>query len=322
VNNDSRTTSIAEAVALEEREPWLSVPLYAWVQIVIVTGLFIYMHANIIETMMAIAKRDPDWSHAFLIPFFSLYFIHHDRRRILAAERRTCWWGLPIFFGGLAAYFLAIYPVRSIMSQGYTMIIEIVGIVLLLLGPRILRQVWFPIVYLVFAVKFSSRFWNLIAWRLQLLAAQSATGLLNVLGVDAEVRGSTIELWHDVDYLGTLNVAEACSGLRMLMAFAALGVAIVYLVKRPWWARLTLIVLTVPIAVTVNVVRVTITGLLHLVNPNLSSGDFHVLIGMFMVFPAVLLFLFTGWVLDHLFVDEEPAEADTDLLQDNTPTER
>ncbi len=301
------TTEYGLASDTAARPPgsWAEVPLHVWAQVVTLVLLFVYLHWNIISTMVDIAKRDPDWSHALLVPFFSLYFIHHHREKIFATQARTCWWGLLLFLFGLTAHLLAIFPVRSIMSQGYTTIIEIFGLILLLLGPRMLRILWFPAIYLVFAVKFSNRIWNLIAWKLQFLAAQSAAVLLNILGVEAEVKGSTIELWRGVDYLGALNVAEACSGLRMLVAFVALGVALVYLVERPLWTRLVLIALTVPIAVAVNVIRVTITGLLHLVNPELSAGDFHLFIGMIMVIPAVMLFLLVGWILDHIFIDVE-----------------
>lgn len=283
-------------------------PVHAWIQVAVIGGLFIWLHWHILDILGEIALRDSDWSHAFLVPLFSLYFIHHSRDRILAEAVRPCWYGLPLFLLGLLAYFMAVYPVQSIMFKGYAGIIELLGLCLLFLGPRMMRWLWFPVCYLGFGIKFSSRIWNVVAWRLQLIAAQSSVALLNLFGLDAEVKGATIELWRGVDYLGALNVAEACSGLRMLVAFTALGFAIVYLAPRPLWARLALLVLAVPIAVTVNVLRVTITGFLHLIDPDLSSGDFHVLIGMLMVFPAVALFLGVGWILDNLFV-HEPAPA-------------
>jgi exosortase len=307
--------AIAESEAPEHA--WSEVPPHVWVQVCTIAVLYVYLHWNLIMTMYDIAKRDHDWSHAVLIPFISLYFLHHNRQKILSIVPETCWWGFPVFLAGLVGHLLAIFPVRSIMSQGYTMIIELFGLVLLLLGPRLARVLWFPIFYLVFAIKFSNRYWNLVAWTLQLFAARSSVALLNILGVEAEVRGSTIEIWRGVDFVGALNVAEACSGLRMLMAFLALGAALIYIVERPWWARLALALLAVPIAVAVNVLRVTITGMLHLISPDLSSGDFHVLIGMFMVFPAMLLFLLVGWILDHILVVEHvPHDEDNDEAEE------
>ncbi|MDT8390224.1 MAG: exosortase/archaeosortase family protein [Lentisphaeria bacterium] len=290
-----------------------AIPGHVWARIAVIGALFVWLHMQILNTLGAIAMRDPDWSHSFLVPIFSVYFMYHYRAELLAERPTGSWLGLPVFLAGLIGYFLAVYPVQSIMLRGWMAILELLGICLLLLGPRMMRWVWFPVCYLAFGVKFSGRIWNVVAWRLQLIAAQSSVILLNIFGLDAEVRGATIELWRGVDYLGALNVAEACSGLRMLVAFTALGFAIVYLVPRPLWIRVFLLVLTVPIAVAVNVVRVTITGFLHLISPDLSAGDFHVLVGMLMVFPAVAMFLGVGWVLDNLFIvveaeDGEPEE--------------
>ena len=292
---------------MEERT-WGDVPAYVWLQISTVAVLFVALHWGIIHRMIEVAKREPDWSHAFLIPFISLFFVHTRRQPILNTPVQRCWWGFPIFVAAFAAYLLSIFPVKSPMFQGYTMIAELFGIVLFLGGWRIMKIVWFPILYLGFGIEFSTKLWRFIAWKLQMFSARSAVDMMNILGLDAEVRGATIELWNKYDYLGALNVAEACSGLRMLIAFIALGAAVVYVFDRPWWSRGLLLALTIPIAVTVNALRVTIVGLLHLVNPELSAGDFHLFIGMLMVIPAMGLFLLIGWILDHLIIHEEPVQ--------------
>lgn len=306
------STSVTSAMPLTDagdrsllRESWVDIPTHGWVQIAVLGFCFLALHRHLIVKMGAVARANPDWSHAFLVPFFSLYFLHQHRARILNVTVASNWWGLPIFIGALGAHFIAIFPVQSVMLQGYTMILELLGLVLLMAGWRMLRAVWFPICYLGLGIQISGKLWRMVAWRLQTVAAQSSVVLMNLFGLDAEVTGSTIELWRGVDFLGKLNVAEACSGLRMLMAFMALGVAIVYLVPRPWWSRAILLVMTVPIAVAVNVVRVTITGFLHLIDPSLSAGDFHVLVGMLMVFPALAMFLFLGWILDNILVQDE-----------------
>ena len=107
---------------------------------------------------------------------------------------------------------------------------------LLLLGPAMMRILWFPIAFMVFAIKVSDAIWSIIASKLQSIAAQGAVMLLELTsgltGVHATLRGSTI----DLDY-GQLNpptpmgVAEACAGMRMLMAFLALGVALAFLLN-------------------------------------------------------------------------------------------
>ena len=133
--------------------------------------------------------------------------------------------------------------------------------------------------------------------------------MLNLLGFDATVRGSTIDLYHGLQNLGPLNIAEACSGLRMLMAFMALGVAMAFLFERPWWQRVIMVLLTVPVAVAVNVGRVTTLGVLHYVSPGAAEGDFHKFVGLLMLIPALMVYMFLGWVLDQIMIyDDVPAQ--------------
>ncbi|MBL4702290.1 MAG: exosortase/archaeosortase family protein, partial [Phycisphaeraceae bacterium] len=91
----------------------------------------------------------------------------------------------------------------------------------------------------------------------------------------------------------------------MLAAFVALGVAVAFLADRSWWQRGVMVALTIPIAVMVNVGRVTVLGLVHLVNKQWAEGDMHTFVGMLMLIPALLSFLWVGWVLDRIIIKPE-----------------
>ena len=115
----------------------------------------------------------------------------------------------------------------------------------------------------------------------------------------------------DVTYKGVatesaLNVADACSGMRLLMAFVALGVAMAYLHWRPIWQRLVLLASTIPIAIFCNIVRVTITGFIYILgNPEYAKGIYHDLLGMLMLPLAFCLYGGLAWLMNNLFVDED-----------------
>ena len=93
----------------------------------------------------------------------------------------------------------------------------------------------------------------------------------------------------DVVYKGIqieppMDVAEACSGMRLLMAFLALGVAMAYLHYRPFWQRIVLLLSTIPIAILCNIIRVTITGFIYvLISPKYAQGIYHDMLGMAML---------------------------------------
>lgn len=283
-----------------------------WLWIGGIGAMFVVLHYNFLVRMFRVATGEwgGDWSHALIVPLIGAYFINQNRDRLAVTPRRAYWPGLLVLFVGLFSFAWCIYPVRNDMLQGYSMIVSLMGLVLFLLGPAMMRVLWFPIAYLALGVKVSERFWEQIAWQLQLIAAKAAALALQLLGVDATVSGSTIELVYSKGgqwVVDQLNVAEACSGLRMLMAFVALGAAMAYLVERAWWKRVVMLLLAVPIAVLVNIARVTAVGLLSTINKQMATGDFHIFVGMLMLIPAAGLFMLVGWVLDNVVIDEQPA---------------
>ena len=279
----------------------------AWIGLLAL--LFIGVFHVILYKSYQFAVSDADWSHALIVPLVSLYFVFQSRDELRAAPKRVCIWGLPILMFGLVAHAFGIYPGQNHMTQGYSMIIALFGLVLFVLGPAAMRLLWLPVLFLGFAIKVSDKIWERIALELQLIAAKGATVLIDFFGapisLDATVRGSIIELMYKGQVLPEMEVAQACAGLRMLMAFIALGVAVAFLAKRPWWQRAIVVLSTVPIAVGINVVRVTVIGFIYPYNQELATGDFHTLIGMLMLVPAGGLFLLLGWLLDKIFVEPE-----------------
>ncbi len=266
----------------------------------LILACFAALHYDILYRIGIFAATDGDWSHAFLVPLISFYMIYQQRDQIDRIAPKTSWLGIPILLAGIALYFYGMYPTQNDMVKGYAMIIEIMGLVLLFTGLPLMRYLFFPILYLVFAVKINEQIWSDIAWQMQLIAAKSSVAVLDILGQTAVVKTTTIELTMPDGKISRLNVAEACSGMRMLMTFAALGVAMAYLWFPRWWARLTLVLLTVPIALFGNISRVTLLGLIYPVNPEFAKGDFHLMLGMFMLIPAMGLFMLISWGLTQL----------------------
>jgi len=299
-----------------------------WAWLIGLGILFLAVHWEFVQRTAMIYTSDDgtvraDWSHIIAIPLISIYYIYQKRDQLRQITPAICWWGLPILFAGLFSYIWWIFPGRNDMFRGYSMVISLFGLVLFLLGPAMMRVLWFPVLFMIFAVKVSDALWERIANILQDVAAIGATFVLKLLtlGIDFNVEkdGNTIklanarlmqlyEMGEIPVYPYAMNVAEACSGLRMLMAFIALGVAMAFLFERPWWQRVVMIAMSIPIAVGVNIGRVTTIGLLALHDPALSKGDFHTFIGMLMLIPAGLIFLLLGWVMDRIIVPPEGSD--------------
>jgi len=105
---------------------------------------------------------------------------------------------------------------------------------------------------------------------------------------------------------GMFAVAGACSGMRSLMAFVALGLAMAYMTRRPLWHRVALAALVVPVALMCNILRVIITGGFQMYgHSELASGTPHTLLGLLMFGLGFAMYLAILWGLDHIFVEDD-----------------
>jgi exosortase len=342
---------------------YLGLSLEAWVQIAILTPLFIAVYWLVLRWLWD--KTNPiygeaNWGHAICIPLVGLYYLYINRDDLLQqpveplvggrianpwrlypalamiAMGGIVWaigtfsavaislvalsgmllggfgllvllldWGLACLFGGLALFAFGIHPGKNQFVQGIGMIVTLFGVVLTLTGWRIMKYAWFPIVYLICGIPWPALVYSYIASPLQTFAARVAVKTLQFTGVQAYRTGTKINMGGITEELRTLNVAEACAGLRSLMTFITVGVAVAFLSARPLWQKLIITASSVPIAIFCNVVRVAGQGLLdHYVSRQLSESFAHQFVGLVMLVPAFFMILAVGWILDQIFVEE------------------
>src|SRR5262245_49229776 len=191
-------------------------------------------------------------------------------------------WSIGSLFFGLFTFAYGIWPGRNDFVRDLGMVITLFGVVLTLCGWQVMRIAWFPIAFLICALPWPPLVYSAIAWPLQKLAAMAAVGALRLTGVDASQEGARI----DIAGTTSLNVAEACAGMRSLMTFISLGAAVAFLSNRPLWQRIVMVMSAIPIAIFCNVMRVTGQGLLHYyVSPQLSADFAHEFVGLVMLVP-------------------------------------
>ena len=168
------------------------------------------------------------------------------------------------------------------------------------------------------AVPLPQRYYNALTIPMRCWAATVASALLNLVpDLEATANGVLIDVFYKGRSLEpALDVAEACSGMRLLLAFLALGVAMAYLHERPLWQRLVLMASTVPIAILCNVIRVTITGFIYiLIHPKYAQGVYHDMLGMAMLPLAFGLYGLVGWFMSNLFIDESQVGAEDVVIR-------
>jgi exosortase len=212
---------------------------------------------------------------------------------------------MPILLAGLLIFGYGIWPGQNDFVKDFGMVVTLFGLTLLLTGWEVMKIAWFPIVFLVCAIPWPGLVYSWVAGPLQQLAATVAVNVLELTGVKSFAGGTKIFIYGHDNALRTLNVAEACAGLRSLMTFISVAAAVAFLSARPLWQKLIICVSAVPIAISCNVMRVAGQGLLdHYVSQQLSENFAHQFVGLIMLIPAFLLILAVGWVLDQMFVEE------------------
>ncbi|MCK6456787.1 MAG: exosortase/archaeosortase family protein [Phycisphaerae bacterium] len=249
-------------------------------------------------------SEDPDWSHGFLIPVFSAYFVWSKRDALAREPMRTNWLGLPLLIFAIAAYFWSVrakfgYP------QALTIVIAVAGIVLLMCGWRVLKITGFAIAFLVLALPPPVRMYRDFTQPLQQFAAAVAELVLNFLpGVIVERSGINLAYERVTGEFGSFTVAGACSGMRSLMAFVALGLAMAYFAPRPVWHRVIIALVVVPVAVFCNIIRVVVTGTFQIYEyGNLAAGTPHTVLGLATFALGFAIYFGILYVLDHLYED-------------------
>lgn len=172
------------------------------------------------------------------------------------------------------------------------------SMVVFFFGWKWLRHVIFPLLVLLLMIPLPQIIFNQIAFPLQLAATRLACSSLVLLGVPVLREGNLIFLPHNV----TLEVAEACSGIRSLSALTALGVAYSWLFDSRQGVRALLVASTIPVAVVANSLRIAGTGLVtFFVSESAASGFFHALSGWVVFLSAFVLIVMLHWLIRLLW---------------------
>lgn len=249
------------------------------------SALAVVVFAPILYYMFLHWGQVPDYSHGYLIAPLSAYFIWERRKRIARTPIEPSWWGLvPLALGALALT-IGRLGVEQ-MSMRVAFVLTLIGLQVLLLGIPMSRVIAFPLCFLFLMVPLPQSLVNVIAFPLQLVAADLAVNVLHLFGMPVLREGNILHL-----PARPLFVAEACSGLRSLMALGTLGVLFAYFFRKSWPERILLVASTIPIAIVVNAFRVALTAVLAYMNASWAEGSIHQTEGFFMFAMAFALLM-------------------------------
>jgi exosortase len=255
------------------------------------------LYFHIVQQLVLQWWTDPNYSHGFIIPLFSAFVIWRNRARLKSTPARPSWWGLPIVATALLILMVGNLGAEEFLSRS-SLLVLLAGLFVYFRGWTQFRIVFFAWVTLLLMIPLPAIIFNAVALPLQFLASRLASDLLGVVGVPVLRDGNTIQLPSM-----TLEVVDACSGIRSLVSLLAIAVMYGYFAESSILRRSLLVVSAIPIAVLANGIRIMGTGLLgQYWNPEKAQGFFHSFSGwVIFVLAMAMLFLIssmTSWLIE------------------------
>lgn len=229
---------------------------------------------------------DDNYSHGFLIIPIAVYLAWERRERLMAIPARSSIFGLVVVMGSIGVLLAGILGSELFLTR-ISIVGAVVGTVLFMYGWKTLRTLAFPLAFLLLMIPIPAIIFNQIAFPLQLLASRFGEASMSLAGVPVLREGNVLILANT-----TLEVAEACSGIRSLVSLLTLAIVLGYFADRRIWVRVLVAISAVPVAVITNGLRVAGTGIAaHQFGPAAAEGFFHEFSGWLVFVAAFALML-------------------------------
>jgi len=247
---------------------------------------FAVLYWQVLTKLVMDWYHDDNYSHGFLIVPIAAYFAWERRDKLKATAVNGSVFGLVVVLGSIAVLLAGILGSELFLTR-ISIIGALVGSVLFMLGWRQLRILAFPLAFLLLMIPIPAIIFNQIAFPLQLLASRFGETAMAMADVPVLREGNVLILANT-----TLEVAEACSGIRSLVSLLTLAIVLGYFSDRRLWVRLAVALSSIPVAVITNGFRVAGTGIAaHRFGAAAAEGFFHEFSGWLVFVAAFALTL-------------------------------
>jgi exosortase len=279
----------------------------------LLAGSFVVLYYGALCTLVKDWSEDPNFSHGFIVPLVSGFIIWKERANLRMTVSKSANAGLLVIFLSMVLFVVGDVGAER-FTRNLSLVLTIAGLFYLYLGGEAIRKFWFPIVYLLFMIPIPAILWNQAAFPMQLLASRISFNVVQALDVSV-IREGNILLLPSI----TLEVVDACSGIRSLTSLLALSAAFAYFsgLRAPykWW----LFGSAVPIAVGANAFRLSATAVIaEIIGPEIAMGFLHELSGILVFLIALFALGLTNRLLSII---EKSLRPKVNLLRNSTDTQ-
>jgi exosortase len=254
-------------------------------------ALLIICYAPILYRMGVQWATDENMGHGFFVPIVAGFIAWQRRSTLAALPREPNGWGLFLVLFAACQALVATLG-AELFTARLSFVIALVGVILYLGGTQWVKALAFPLFLLLFMIPIPAIIYAQLTLRLQTLASELGEVLIAAMGIPVLRAGNTLQLPSQ-----TLDIAEACSGIRSLLSLGFLSLVYAYFMDKRVWMRWALLAVTVPIAIGANGIRVAVTGLLSEINPTLATGLYHETEGYIVFLVALIALIGTHRVI-------------------------
>lgn len=262
------------------------------IPISIITILLIVLYNSVASELLHDWQNNPDYSHGYFIPFIAGYMAWSRRKGLKNAIWKPNNWGIVIFLLGIIQLILGVIGAEHFL-QSTSLIIVMLGITLFLGGFKVTRILLVPILFLLFMIPLPAIIWNDFAFSLRLFASKIAVNSMHLIGMPVLREGNIIFLPG-----ASLEVVDACSGIRSLISLLAMSALFAFVVNQRIWKKWVLFMAAVPIAIASNIIRLIVTvALTQVYGKKAAIGVTHTYSGIATFFFGLLLLLLVSKLL-------------------------
>jgi len=282
----------AEVVSAPSVSPNRPVP---WVSLGLCAAVLILCYLPTLIPLVNQWAADEDMGHGFFVPVIAGYIAYQKRDDLLSRELKPNYLGAVLMAYAAVQWYIGSLG-AELFLQRTSFLLSLYGSVLLFGGWAAIRLMFLPLSLLLFMIPIPAIVYTSITFPLQLFASRVAETVLSLIGIPVIREGNILELASQ-----KLSVVEACSGIRSLLSLSFLSIIYAYFFDPKWWMRLALLAATVPIAIIANSSRVTITGILSEIDPELAKGFFHSIEGWVIFMTALVILVATHQLINRVW---------------------
>lgn len=274
--------------------PFSSNPYANRILAALMAAALLGLYYPIIVLMAQDWSQNDNYSHGFFIPLISGYMVYMLREELKHIDLQPVNWGGLVLLLGLAQLYIARVGSEYFL-QRLSLLLVLLGIALFLAGTSMTRKLLVPIAYLFFMIPWPAVVWNKIAFPMQLFSSAVTEKVILFIGIPVFREGNVLHLAQT-----TLEIVDACSGLRSLTTMFALSAAFAWFSEISMRSKWLLFFAAAPVAVFANILRLTGTaGLASIYGGKVAQGFLHDFSGLFVFVVGLLLLVLTRKLLQR-----------------------